>query len=119
MRRQHSLAKSFGYAYEGIRQSFILGRNFRIQIGFVILITLLGLVVGITAQEWIDLVLIFAIVLILELINTSIETVVDIASPGISDLAKLAKDISAGAVMVASIASVVIGLIIFLPKIFG
>jgi diacylglycerol kinase len=58
-----------------------------------------------------------ASVLILELINTAIEAIVDMVSPEIQEKAKIAKDVSAGAVLVASIAAVFIGGLIFLPKI--
>ena len=117
METRHSLLKSFKFAFEGIRTEFKKGRNFRIQIlmGFIALI--LGVIFKINTQEWFDLIIVIASVLILELVNTAIEAIVDMVSPEIQDKAKIAKDVSAGAVLVASIASVCVGLLIFLPKI--
>ena len=62
--------------------------------------------------------ILFALVLSLELVNTAIEAVVDLASPDIHPLAKLSKDAAAGAVLISAIISAVIGLMIFIPYIF-
>ena len=110
------MAESIGYAFEGIAFAFREGRNFKIQIGFAILVSLLAYVLQVDFYEWSILILIFTIVLILELINTAIETVVDMVSLKFHPLAKIAKDVSAGAVLIASIGSVLIGVLIFLPK---
>lgn len=63
------------------------------------------------------LILVIAIVLVLELINTSIEAVVDLASPRKSKLAKIAKDVAAAAVLISSLGALVVGIILFGPKI--
>lgn len=76
----------------------------------------MGVILKISPSEWFDIILIIAFVLILELINTALESIVDIASPEIQEKAKIAKDVSAGAVLVASLAAASIGAIIFLPK---
>jgi diacylglycerol kinase len=117
MKPKHSLVKSFSFASEGFKVAFLTGRNFRIQIFAAVLATIIGVVLKISNQEWVTLILIMAMVLILELINTSIEAIVDMVSPEISQKAKLAKDVSAASVLVAAIASVFIGLFLFLPKI--
>lgn len=78
-----------------------------------------GLILKISLQDWIVLTLMIATVLILELINTAIEEIVNMVSPEIRNEAKIAKDVSAGAVLIASITAIFIGLFIFLPKIFG
>lgn len=119
MESKHSLLKSFGFAFEGIATEFKKGRNFRIQILMGILALILGWVLKISSEEWFDLIIVIASVLILELINTAIESMVDMISPEIQPKAKIAKDVSAGAVLVASAASVAVGALIFLPKIFG
>jgi diacylglycerol kinase len=116
MHKNHPLVESIGYALEGIKFAVIYGRNFKIQLGFAILVSILGLVLKINSGEWLSLVLIITMVLILELINTAIETVVDMISLKFHPLAKIAKDVTAGAVLVASIGSVVIGILVFLPK---
>ncbi|MGA3291834.1 MAG: diacylglycerol kinase family protein [Candidatus Microgenomates bacterium] len=117
MESKHSLTKSFQYALEGLKTGITKGRNFRIQIATGVLATLLGIILKISHSDWVDLVLVMASVLILELINTAIEAIVDMVSPEIQEKAKIAKDVSAGAVLVASIAAVFIGGLIFLPKI--
>ncbi len=68
-------------------------------------------------MEWCILVLMICLVLVLELINTAIERCVDLVTKDYRELARVAKDVSAGAVLVASMFSVVIGILIFLPKI--
>lgn len=119
MEDRHSLFRSFGFAFEGIATEFKKGRNFRIQILIGILALVLGWIFKISSQEWFDLIIVIASVLILELINTAVEAIVDMISPEIQPKAKIAKDVSAGAVLVASAASVAVGALIFLPKIFG
>lgn len=116
MHKNHPLIESVSYALEGIKYVLLYGRNFRIQMGFAILISILGAVLKISPYEWLSLVLIIAVVLILELINTAMETVVDMVSLKYHPLAKITKDCAAGAVLIASFASVLIGIIIFLPK---
>lgn len=111
------MIKSFGFAFEGIVTEFKKGRNFRIQICMGVIASILGFVLNISNDEWFDLIIVIASVLILELINTAIEQMVDLISPEISPKAKIAKDVSAGAVLVASAASVAVGILIFLPKI--
>lgn len=116
MHKNHPLAESIGYALEGIRFALVQGRNFKIQIGFGILAVSLGTVLRLTSPEWAVLILIIALVLILELVNTTIETVVDMVSLKFHPLAKIAKDVSAGAVLIASVASILIGIALFLPR---
>ena len=67
-------------------------------------------------QEWITCIILFGLVISLELVNSAIETTVDIAMPEINEKAKNAKDMAAGAVLVSAIAAAIIGLIIFVPK---
>lgn len=116
MHKNHPLAESIGYALEGLKFAFMEGRNFKIQLGFAILISILGFVLKISTNEWLTLILIITLVLILELVNTAIESVVDMVSLKFHPLAKIAKDVTAGAVLVASIGSIIIGFLIFLPK---
>jgi len=111
------LLNSFKYAFEGIFSSFKAERNMKIHIFIMIIVIIMGVIFKISKIEWIILTILFSIVISGELFNTAIETVVDIASPEKNDKAKLAKDISAGAVLVLTIGSLIIGIIIFLPKI--
>ena len=119
MESKHSIFKSFGFAFEGFKVAFLKGRNFRIQISIFVLAIILGIVFGIKQSEWLDIFLIGSIVLILELINTSLESIVDLVSPEIHPKAKIAKDVAAGAVLIAAVISTIIGAFIFLPKILG
>lgn len=95
------------------------GRNFRIQVGIGTLAIIAGLILKLSRIEWLDLTLIMSIVLILELLNTAVESIVDIVSPEIQPKAKIAKDVSAAAVLIASTASIAVGAFIFLPKILA
>jgi diacylglycerol kinase len=119
MENKYSLIKSFGFAYDGLKASVMKGRNFRIQVILGILASVLGFILKLSSEEWLDLVIIITLVLILELINTAIEALVDLVSPQIQEKAKIAKDVAAAAVMVASIGSVVIGILLFLPKLLS
>ena len=82
----------------------------------MMLVIIAGVIFDLNAIEWIICVILFGLVISLELINTAIETTVDLAMPEINEKAKLAKDIAAGAVLVSAIVSVIVGLIIFIPK---
>ena len=117
MESNHALIESFKFALEGLKTAIKKGRNFRIQVLLGTFAVALGIFYKISPSEWLDLILIIASVLILELINTAIEEIVNIISPQIQERAKIAKDVSAGAVLVASIAAVCIGGLVFLPKI--
>ena len=112
-----SLVNSFGYAFQGIWSSFRTERNMKIHVFIMILVVLLGIFLHISVTEWMICVILFALVIGAELFNTSIEAVVDMISLEKSSQAKLAKDVSAGAVLVFAIASIIVGLIIFVPKI--
>ena len=112
-----SLANSFKYAFEGIFSSFKSERNMKIHVFMMILVILCGILLDISLGEWITCILLFAMVIGAELFNTAIEAVVDMVSLEKSSQAKLAKDVSAGAVLVFAIASIIVGLIIFVPKI--
>lgn len=113
----HKLIKSFGYALNGI-VSAMKEQNMRIHIFSAFIVVIAGLVTGLSRLEWLALVIIIALVIGAEMMNTAIESVVDLASPEIHPLAKRAKDVAAGAVLVFALASVIIGLLIFLPKWF-
>ena len=109
------LINSFKYAIEGFISSFKTERNMKIHVLMMILVIIAGMTFEITKLEWILCMILFGIVISAELFNTAIETVVDIVMPEKNEKAKLAKDVSAGAVLVVSIASAIVGIIIFLP----
>lgn len=119
MKKHDSLSASFRHAFEGIAAAVKKERNIKIHLVFVVLVTAAGFIFDISAGEWLVCVLLFGLVIAAELFNTAIETLVDIASPEQSEPAKIAKDVSAGAVLVCALASVVAGIIIFLPKLIA
>ena len=118
-RKRKKLRNSFKYAFEGIVEAYKAEQNLKIHFFIMTLVIIAGFIFKISAMEWMVCLLLFAIVISLELVNTAIETTVDIAMPEINEKAKYAKDIAAGAVLFSAIISVIIGLIIFLPKVFG
>ena len=109
---------SFKYAVRGIYYVFQTSRNFKIQLIFALISLIIGCSLHINKSNFIVLIATIMSVLILEILNTSIESVVDlVVKKEFSSLAKIAKDTSAGAVLLASINSVIIALYIFVPKI--
>ena len=111
------LINSFKYAIQGFLMSFKKERNMKIHFFIMIAVIILGLVLKITKFEWIICIILFGIVIGGEMFNTAIETTVDIAMPYKNPKAKIAKDVSAGGVLILSITSAVIGCLIFIPKI--
>jgi diacylglycerol kinase len=93
-------------------------RNARIELGIGTIACFVGWWLGISRVEWAIIVFTIALVLALEGVNTAIECAIDLASPEIHPLAKAAKDLGAGMVLLASIASVVVGLLILGPPLW-
>lgn len=111
----HGRAKSFGHAFAGVRH--VLGQpNFRIQLALGALALALAGLLRVSPGEWLALILVSLAVLLMEMLNTVIEAVVDLASPDYHPLAKVAKDVAAGAVLIAALASLVVGAYIFVPR---
>jgi len=108
--------QSFGYAIRGIREVFGSEANMKIHIVITVLVIISGILFSISLTEWIFCLLCIGLVVGAEMINTAIENVVDLASPELHPLAGKAKDIAAGAVLICAVISVIVGLIIFLPK---
>lgn len=112
-----NMLNSFKYAFTGIKGAFQSERNMKIHVAAMILVIILGLVLKLTIVEWIICFICFAMVISAELFNTAIELTVDLAMPKKNENAKKAKDIAAGGVLLCAIASLIIGILIFLPKI--
>ena len=109
---------SFKYAFSGIYYVLKTSRNFRIQLIFALISLIIGLLLQISLSNYVILIATIMSVLILEILNTSIESIVDLlVKKEFSSLAKISKDTSAGAVLLASINSVIIAVSIFVPKI--
>ena len=113
------IVNSFKYAIEGIKSSLKTERNLKIHFVFMISVIICGVIFKISLLEWLICISLFALVISAELFNTAIEITVDLAMPKINPKAKLAKDISAGAVLVTAFLSAIIGLIIFIPKLIA
>ena len=112
------LLKSFKYAFDGIYTGIKEEQNMKIHITIMILVIIFGIMLKISTIEWIICIVLFGLVISMELINTAIENTVDLVTKEKNEQAKIAKDVAAGAVLVSAIASTIIGLIIFIPKIF-
>lgn len=110
-------SESVNHAIDGIAYTVEHERNFKIELFFMISVLIAGIYFKVSKVEWAILLLTSASVLTLELVNTGIERCVDLVTKEYHDLAKAAKDIAAGAVFIMSIFSVIIGIVIFLPKI--
>lgn len=109
--------KAFVYAGKGVRHALYSQPNFRLEVAACVAVVASGFAFGITRTEWMLCVLCMGAVLVAELMNTGVEALTDLASPEIHPLAGKAKDAAAGAVLVAALASAVVGLIIFVPYI--
>jgi diacylglycerol kinase len=110
--------QSFGYAGRGIKLVFSSEANMKIHIIVAVLVVICGFFFQISIYEWIVCLLCIGLVFGAEMINTAIENVVDLVSPEHHELAGKAKDIAAGAVLIAAIISLIIGLLIFIPKVW-
>ena len=109
---------SFKFAFSGIYYVLKTSRNFKIQLIFALITLMIGFLLQISQSNYVILIATIMSVLILEILNTSIESIVDlVVKKEFSSLAKISKDTSAGAVLLASINSVIIAVYIFVPKI--
>jgi len=113
--RAGTLVLSFRYAFAGLSYVARTQRNFRIHLALGGLSALLALLLGFSPVEWAVLAGIITLVLLGEMLNTVVEAAVDLASPGYHPLAKVAKDVAAGAVLLTAIGAVVGGAFLFLP----
>lgn len=112
-------AKSFVYAFRGIRLLFVTQPNARIHAMAIGLITGLGIWLSLDTWEWCIIALCMGLVLATEAINSSIEFLTDLASPEIHPLAEKAKDLAAGAVLITVLFGAIVWALIYLPKLFS
>ena len=106
--------KSFQYAFRGVQIAWS-GRNFRVQLAAAFLVVGLGVWFQISGTEWMVLMLTIGSILSMEIMNSAVEELVNFVSPEFHPLAGKIKDLAAGAVLVLSLVSVVIGLMVFYP----
>jgi diacylglycerol kinase len=111
--------RGFVYAFNGLKYAANSQLNFRVHIGLTVFAIGMGLFLRISAAEWCWISLCIGLVLVIELMNTALEILTDLVTPEYNEKAGHLKDISAGAVLVAAIFALVVGLIIFLPKLLA
>lgn len=109
----------FGHAFRGLWHALRTQRNARVHVSIAILALLLGIILRISAVEFAMVFVAITGVFIAEMFNTVFELCIDLASPEYHPLAKIAKDVAAGAVLLSAILSVVIGLFVFGPHLWG
>jgi len=116
MRRRPSIIESFNYAIEGVIHVLRTQRNMRIHFLIAVAVLITAAAVGVSKIELIVLLLSITFVLVAEMINTAIEGTIDAATTSFDPMAKLAKDIAAGAVLIASVNAVAVGYLVFAGK---
>jgi diacylglycerol kinase len=116
---EERLINSFKYAYQGIKYGIRYEQNMTAQVIIGIIALILGFTLNISATEFIILIILMALLIGSELINTSIDAVVDLKELKINPIAKVAKDTVAASVLIFSFTSIICGLIIFIPKIIN
>ena len=114
--KKGKLSKSFRYAFEGIFTCIRHERNMKIHCVMAVLVVIGGFVLHISQIEWFICLILFGLVMSLEMVNTAIEATVVLVTQERKPLAKKAKDVAAGAVLISAIMAAIIGCIIFIPK---
>lgn len=114
-----TLTDSFRFAWAGILACVKRERNMKIHLSAALAVIGAGWFFGISRTEWLVCLVLFALVMGAEMMNTAIEAVVDLVSPSPHPLAKLAKDTAAGAVLLCAIFAAVAGFIIFGPRVWA
>ena len=115
--RKHTI--SFRHAWNGVWHTVKTQPNFRVHLLGTLLAVFLGYWLEISAVEWVIVTFTILWVLVSEMINTSVEAMVDLITTEIREEARIAKDVAAGMVLVGAAGAVIVGAIIFLPKLLG
>jgi len=116
-RRSPGVLDSFNFAFEGVIHVLRTQRNMRIHFAVAFIVIVVALIINVTRFELIALLISITFVLIAEMLNTAVEAAIDIATTSFDPMAKLAKDIGAGAVLIASANALAVGYIVFAGKI--
>lgn len=109
-----SIVRAFGYALEGLIYTIKTQRNMKIHLVVGVLAIMLSFVLQLMAVEWAIILVLIGLVIMTEMLNTAIEAIIDLSSPDYHPLAKIAKDVGAGMVLVFSLLAVSAGLIIYI-----
>ncbi len=117
--RSRNILEAFRFAFSGLWYAWHTQRNTRIHLSIAAGVIALGLWLGLSPTQWAVLALTIGFVLVSEMLNTVAETLVDMISPGYHPLAKVIKDVTAGAVLLAAIISVIVGLLVLGPPLWA
>lgn len=109
--------RSFGHAWHGIQYCYKTQFNFRVHLTVLIMIITAGFILKISNTEWLFIIGCSMLVLALELLNTAVENLCDTVTKDFHPAIKIIKDVSAGAVLIAAVGSIITGILIFFPKI--
>jgi len=109
--------KSFGHALDGLRLMLRTQHNAWLHLAASVAVVAAGLIVGLSGEAWTALILAIVIVWVAEALNTAFELLCDVASPDFHPTVKAAKDVAAGAVLLSAAGAVVVGAMVFLPRI--
>ncbi|MDD5342435.1 MAG: diacylglycerol kinase [Patescibacteria group bacterium] len=118
LNKLYNIFRSFGYAGRGVWYVVRRERTFQIHILAAAAVVALLLIFPLETWETVIVILVVALVLVLEIINTAVEKIIDVLKPRIHFYVQIVKDLMAAAVLVVSFAALVIGLIIFWPHVF-
>lgn len=117
--QSYGITAAFRNAGRGLAQAARTERNVRIDLTAAGAVIVLGFAFGIDAPSWLAIIICIGMMMALETVNTAIEAVVDLASPGYHELARKAKDCAAGAALAGAVASVAVGAVVFVPRILA
>lgn len=117
--RSRNILEAFRFAFAGLGYVLRTQRNVRIHLTIAVGVVALGLWLGLPSAQWAVLALTIGFVLASEMLNTVAEALVDLVSPGYHPLAKVVKDVTAGAVLLAAIVSVIVGLLVLGPPLWA
>jgi diacylglycerol kinase len=109
--------KSFVFAFHGLKDCLLHEKNFQVQLVIALMVAAAGFFLSLSSIEWMIILICFAMVLSLEIINSAIEKLCDLVCPTFNLTIKKVKDMSASAVLFSAIITFIVGCIIFLPKI--
>jgi diacylglycerol kinase (ATP) len=110
--------RSFRFAFRGIRQFFRNENNARVHLLATVGVLMAGFFFGLTRQDWLWITVAIALVWVTESLNTALEKLVDLVSPGFDPRAGAVKDLAAGAVLMAALSAITIGLLVFWPYVW-
>ncbi len=117
--RSRNILEGFRFAFSGLGYALRTQRNTRIHLSIAAAVVALGMWLGLSLTQWAVLTLTIGFVLVGEMLNTVAETLVDLVSPGYHPLAKVVKDVTAGAVLITAIISVIVGLLVLGPPLWA